>query len=108
MGKTPGHQVFVQPLIDLEQDEKEAFDKNNKGSRKRKSLKKRKPNTGEGDVVDLNEDDSDNEDFNAEANMFHSKTRVIQHSTPEALILSLYYGSKSLLIFLDEFLVSCV
>ena len=41
----------------------------------------------------------------AERFMFHSKTRLADQITPEALILSLYHGSGNLVIKADEFKV---
>ena len=45
------------------------------------------------------------EDNSSERNLFDKKTRIIEQSTPEALILNLHFGSPCLLIKADEFAV---
>ena len=59
--------------------------------------------TGEEDVFE--EDGAGDDDCNGEAFMFHKKTRVADTITPEALVLTLHYGSGNLVIKSDEFKV---
>ena len=100
-GKTPASQVFLGPLLDIEENEKREFDNvNAKNRKKRKVDASSNPCAVEAEIVqNLTEDNS------SERNLFHKKTRIIEQSTPEALILNLYYGSPCLLIKADEFAV---
>ena len=105
--------MFLAMLVELEKEEKEAFDEAKKERKKKKKGKKR---SSSGEAVqddeaieeagdDEAEDDAEVEDCNGEAFMFHKKTRVADTITPEALMLTLHYGSGNLVIKSDEFKV---
>ena len=105
--------MFLAMLVELEKEEKEAFDEAKKERKKKKKGKKR---SSSGEAVQDNEaveeagddeadNDDENEDCNGEAFMFHKKTRVADTITPEALVLTLHYGSGNLVIKSDEFKV---
>ena len=93
--------MFLGPLLDIEENEKREFDNINAKSRKKRKVDaSSNPCAVEAEVVqNLTEDNS------SEKNLFHKKTRIIEQSTPEALILNLYFGSPCLLIKADEFAV---
>ena len=98
-GKTPASQVFLAPLLKIEEEDKRAFDADNiRSKKKRKIDSSSNPCAAEAENVQIEENSS-------ERNLFHKKTRVIEQSTPEALILNLHYGSPCLLIKADEFAV---
>ena len=105
--------MFLSRLVELEKEEKEAYDEAKKERKKKKKGKKR---SSSGEAVQDNEaveeagddeadNDDENEDCNGEAFMFHKKTRVADTITPEALVLTLHYGSGNLVIKSDEFKV---
>ena len=104
--------MFLSMLVELEKEEKEAFDEAKKERKKKKKGKKR---SSSGDAVqdgaadEAGDDEAENddgvEDCNGEAFMFHKKTRVADTITPEALVLTLHYGSGNLVIKSDEFKV---
>ena len=91
--------MFLSMLVELEKEEKEAFDEAKKERKKKKKGKKR---SSSGEAVQDNEaveeagddeadNDDENEDCNGEAFMFHKKT--------------LHYESRNLVIKSDEFKV---
>ena len=116
-GKTPASRLILGKLVDLEREEKMAYDESKKEKKKKKKGRKRSSNgeASEGteagdDTADFDDDvfeetDDGKEDSNGEAYMFHKKTRLADTITPEALILTLHYGSGNLLIKSDEFKV---
>ena len=104
------------PLIGLERAEKKSFDgkkKQKKGKGKGKNKKRRQDdeqNDEQNDEMDEDDDASTEETPTAQGDseqfMFHKKTRLCDQITPEALILSLAYGSGNLVIKADEFKAS--
>ena len=101
-GKTPASQVFLAPLLRMEEEEKSAYDADTVKHRKKRKIDSNvSPCAAEADYVQTMVEDN-----SSERNLFHKKTRVIEQSTPEALILNLHYGSPCLLIKADEFAVS--
>ena len=102
-------------MVELEKEEKELFDEAKKERKKKKKGRKRS-SSGEalddgeaieetGDEEVFEEGGAGDEDCNGEAFMFHKKTRVADTITPEALVLTLHYGSGNLVIKSDEFKV---
>ena len=87
-GKTHVNKIFLDPLTEIEKEDKEVFD----AQRKRKRVR------DEEDGEEISEDEY--------AKKFHEKTRVIENVTPEALTCTLAYGSSELLIKSDEFKVT--
>ena len=77
-----------------------ALDKNGEAAKKRRKSKS-KESSSKSKANSSGAGDNDDEEF-----QFHKKTRVAQTVTPQALILSLHYGSGSLLLKCDEFKVS--
>ena len=108
-GKTPTSKTFLGPLIDLEREEKKSFDEQKKSKGKRKNKRKRQNGDEEQNDEELDEDedtsteDSTSPNGDSEQYMFHKKTRLADQITPEALIMSLSYGSGNLVIKADEF-----
>ena len=109
-GKTPTSKTFLGPLIDLEKEEKKSFDEQKKSKGKRKNKRKRQNDDEEqiDEELDEDEDNSAEESTSGDSEqyMFHKKTRVADQITPEALIMSLSYGSGNLVIKADEFKAS--
>ena len=105
--KTPTSKTFLGPLIDLEREEKKSFDEKKKSKGKRKNKRKRQNDDEEQNDEDEDEDtsteDSTSPNGDSEQYMFHKKTRLADQITPEALIMSLSYGSGNLVIKADEF-----
>ena len=146
-GKSHASSAFLQPFVELEEDEKHAFDEHKKRKKNQKKTNKKRKSSGEAEVVteeaDVEQMDGDvledapeknkkgedqsirkksgnnevknTEDSEDEAprgsgdpsekHMFHPCTRIQDQITPEALMLSLFYGSGMLVIKADEFLV---
>ena len=104
-GKTPASKVFLDPVLEMEKEEKRSYDSDYISNRKKK---KRRVNNSAAEATNLcaSELEDEIESCHPERNLFHKKTRIIEQATPEALILNLYYGSPSLLIKADEFAVS--
>ena len=107
-GKTPASKVFIDPVLEMEEEEKRTFDSEHSNNRQKK---KRKISDSAVEQTNLcaaeHEDETEHGhySFHLERNLFHKKTRIIEQATPEALILNLHYGSPSLLIKADEFAV---
>ena len=117
-GKTPSSRLFLGKLVELEREEKETFDEAKKERKKKKKGRKRS-SSGEavdGDIEETEDEEEDvfgedgagDDDCNGEAFTFHKKTRVADTITPEALVLTLHYGSGNLVIKSDEFKVRYV
>ena len=87
----------------LELDEVTAY--NEKATAKKKRKKKRSSREDLDDEEDDDEEENVDSTENSEQFLFHPKTCVCDITTPEALILSLFYGSGFLLINSDEFKV---
>ena len=87
-GKSHVNKIFLDPLTEIEKEEKAVFD----------AQRKRKRGREEGE-----EEEGDEDDY---AKKFHEKTRIIENITPEALTCTLAYGSSDLLVMSDEFIVS--
>lgn len=156
-GKSHASSAFLQPFVELEEEEKKAFDEHKKRKKnQKKSSKKRKASGEAEEVIEESGDEAqeadgeqmggealedvldgatdknkkreksnrkksgkneikDNEESEDEAprgsgdpsekHMFHPCTRIQDQITPEALMLSLFYGSGVLVIKADEFLV---
>ena len=105
-GKSPSNQVFMSTLLKIEEEERKSFDAQQKESMKRR--KEAKLGNRDSGVVEDTEDVEEDETcdkFDMEKRLFNKKTRIIETSTPEALILNLYYGSKVLLVKADEWMV---
>ena len=86
-GKTHVNKVFLDPLTEIEKEDKELFD----------AQRKRKRGREEEEGEESNEDEY--------AKKFHEKTRIIENVTPEALTCTLAYGSSEILVKSDEFKV---
>ena len=79
-GKTPAGQVFLQALIDLEEEEKKSYNLSKKRKQMNKKNRSKKKQNAEEVIVEEEESDSsdsagDNGD-NGEKYMFHKRTRI--------------------------------
>lgn len=105
-GKTPASSLSLGQLVDIEIEDKKEFDEK-RAERFRNSKRKRSLNSL--DTPDKKEENSDIEcetqGLAEEARMFHCKTRVVESITPEALTLTLFYGSSNIVVKWDEFKV---
>lgn len=89
-GKKHVNKVFLDPLTEIEKEDKKVFD----------AQRKRKRGREEGE-----EEEGEEDEFSRK---FHEKTRIIENVTPEALNCTLAYGSSEVLIMADEFKVSVI
>ena len=112
-GKTPCSKTYFSPLQEVETEETKEFDDQSRAKRKAKKRKSAEMEGGhdeegqeEGQEDDYDDDDTGSKgEGDSEQFRFHIKTRTCDSITPEALILSLKYGSGVLLIKSDEFKV---
>ena len=108
-GKTPAGGMCLGKLAKMEKDEKIEYDE--KTTERLKNLKRKRSQ----DIFNDSEQDEDHPEVNKrsqqyeglleEAKMFHCKTRVVESITPEALTLTLFYGSSNIVVKWDEFKV---
>ena len=101
-GKTPSGKTFLGPLKNLEKKEMNRFDqtKTNKKGRKKKQV-----NNEEEDAEPVAEEEPKKKKEEDTNFRFHTKTRLVEQITPEALIMSLKSGDGVLVIVSDEFKV---
>ena len=92
-GKTPAGGLCLGQLVKMEREEKKEFDEK-QAERVKNSKRKRYLNSL--DTPDKEEESFDDDKaseyqgLSEEARMFHSKTRVVESITPEALTLTLH------------------